>query len=104
MITVYAQSRAWTVPQLRMLVANEQLRVDELAAAMDSMEITELSPAWLYRCEQAAAQLQRFQRLLSAQLLAEEMRLKLNPAAPSAETSAGSLVTTEAARSGSLSE
>lgn len=80
------------VAQYRMLVANDQRRIDELAAAMESMGIEDLTPAWLVRCEEAQARLQHHQRLLAVHLLAHES-LNPSPAAPAAPqaTLAGAL-------------
>jgi len=100
--SVHRVLRTYTIPQLRGLVHNELTRINELSAAMESMDITELTPAWRVKCEQADAQLKHYQRLLAAYELAATSNT-IPPAAPSTETSAGSLVTNEAAQPGSSS-
>ena len=120
--TVHAMVRTYTIPQLRGLVRNAQQMITEISVAMEDMDIVELTPAWLVKCEQAEAQLKHYQRLLAAYELAATSNT-IPPAAPAnkeitdAASSqpgagrpasavaglAGSLVTTEAAQPGSSS-
>lgn len=72
-----------TVCLLRMLVANDRRRIEEISAAMADMDAADLTPAWMAKCQAAHARLDAHEQHLADILY---------PAAPLAGSAVSPLV------------